>query len=149
MTGVGCVHQHRLDLPLGQAVVQGRSRCRGSVMTPVSAAAAAVSGEHSHTESSLVPERPGKLRGKVRSEFAPAPGLANLTAMDRHVIANMGAELHAHFGLSAIEPHRFEFLHDERAGGVLRQRLIDADADRGTRSHLATDEVLRDQLLSY
>ena len=50
------------------------SRVRGSVITPVSAAAAAVSGEHSHTESSSVPERPGKFRGMVRRELRPVAG---------------------------------------------------------------------------
>src|SRR5579875_1162885 len=51
-----------------------RAHSRGSVITPVNADAAAVSGEHNHTESSLVPDRPGKLRGMVRSEFRPTAG---------------------------------------------------------------------------
>lgn len=53
------------------------AQSRGSVMTPFSAEAVAVSGEQSHTASSWVPERPGKLRGNVRSELRPtkpAPG---------------------------------------------------------------------------
>src|SRR6266702_5580603 len=49
-------------------------RSRGSVIWPVSAAAAAVSGEHSQTESSPVPDRPGKLRGTVRRLFRPIAG---------------------------------------------------------------------------
>ena len=44
------------------------------MIAPVSVAAAAVSGEHSQTASSFVPERPGKLRGKVRSELRPVAG---------------------------------------------------------------------------
>jgi len=47
---------------------------RGSVIVPVRAAAAAVSGEHSQTASSLVPERPGKLRGTVRRLLRPIAG---------------------------------------------------------------------------
>ena len=50
------------------------AHCRGSVIAPVSADAAAVSGEHSQTLSSLVPERPGKLRGMVRSELCSVAG---------------------------------------------------------------------------
>jgi len=50
------------------------SRSRGSVITPVSADAAAVSGLTRHTLSSRVPERPGKLRGTVRSESALVAG---------------------------------------------------------------------------
>ncbi len=50
------------------------SSSRGSVILPVSAAAAAVSGEQSQTESSSVPERPGKLRGIVRRLFFPTAG---------------------------------------------------------------------------
>ena len=42
------------------------SNSRGSVISPVSAAAAAVSGEHNQTGSSSVPDLPGKLRGMVR-----------------------------------------------------------------------------------
>ncbi len=43
-------------------------------MRPASAEAAAVSGLQSQTESSSVPDRPGKLRGVVRSEFCPIAG---------------------------------------------------------------------------
>ena len=44
------------------------------MISPVRAAAAAVSGEHSQTESSSVPDRPGKLRGTVRRLFRPNAG---------------------------------------------------------------------------
>jgi hypothetical protein len=44
------------------------------VITPVNADAEAVSGENNQTESSLVPDRPGKLRGMVRSELRPVAG---------------------------------------------------------------------------
>ena len=43
-------------------------------MVPVSAAAAAVSGEHNQTESSSVPDRPGKFRGMVRRLLRPTAG---------------------------------------------------------------------------
>jgi hypothetical protein len=59
---------------LGWCIPAWPAQFRGSVITPVSADAAAVSGEHNHTESSLVPERPGKLRGIVRSELRPTAG---------------------------------------------------------------------------
>ena len=41
---------------------------------PVSSETAATAGEHRKTESSGVPERPGKLRLNVRSEFASDGG---------------------------------------------------------------------------
>src|SRR5690625_624426 len=47
---------------------------RGSVILPVSAEAAAVSGEHKYTLSSFVPERPGKFLGVVRRLFLPVAG---------------------------------------------------------------------------
>src|SRR5699024_12092545 len=40
---------------------------RGSVITPAKAEAAAVSGLHKYTLSSIVPDRPGKLRGDRKS----------------------------------------------------------------------------------
>ena len=49
-------------------------RSRGSVITPVSAEAVAVSGLHRKTLSSRVPERPGKLRGTVRRLLRPDAG---------------------------------------------------------------------------
>ena len=50
------------------------SSVRGSVITPVSADAAAVSGLQSKHASSLVPDRPGKLRGTVRRLLRPRRG---------------------------------------------------------------------------
>jgi len=52
----------------------GISSVLGSVMTPVKAEAAAVSGLHRKTLSSLVPERPGKFLGVVRRLFWPEAG---------------------------------------------------------------------------
>jgi hypothetical protein len=50
------------------------ARFRGSVITPVSAEATAVSGEQRYTMSSRVPDRPGKLRGVVRREITSVAG---------------------------------------------------------------------------
>ncbi len=52
----------------------GRSTVRGSLITPVSALAAAVDGEQRYTASSIVPLRPGKLRLNVRSEGCALTG---------------------------------------------------------------------------
>src|SRR5699024_1701431 len=50
------------------------STVRGSVITPVIADAAAVSGLHKNTLSSFVPERPGKFLGVVRKLFLHEAG---------------------------------------------------------------------------
>ena len=47
----------------------GSPYSRGSSILPLSSETAATAGEHRNTESSGVPERPGKLRLNVRSEF--------------------------------------------------------------------------------
>src|SRR5699024_1337582 len=49
-------------------------RRQGSVISPVSAAATAVSGETRYTWPSAVPERPSKLRLKVLSDTPPELG---------------------------------------------------------------------------
>ena len=46
-----------------------------------------------------------------------------------------------------VEAHRLQLEHDHRAGGVLRERLVDPDADLGAGGHLAVDDVLGDELL--
>ena len=67
---VGRRHEHRgVDRTSRSAARSAGRACprsRGSVITPVSADAAAVSGLHRYTWSSRVPDRPGKLRGTVR-----------------------------------------------------------------------------------
>ena len=50
-------------------------------------------------------------------------------------------------GADAVEAHRFQLEHHHGAGRVLRQRLIDSDADLAARHQVAFDEVRRDQLL--
>src|ERR1041385_4186169 len=64
----------------GYSMPSRDGRSRGSVISPVRTAAAAVSGEHSQTESSSVPDRPGKLRGTYRGRLphADAPYAAGL-----------------------------------------------------------------------
>src|SRR5699024_10730498 len=54
------------------------SYLRGSVITPVSAEAAAVSGEDKYTLSSFVPERPCKFLGVVLKLFLPVAGACSL-----------------------------------------------------------------------
>ncbi len=62
------------DAPRSRMFGYGISNVRGSVILPVRAEAAAVSGLHRNTLSSLVPERPGKLRGVVRRLLRPVAG---------------------------------------------------------------------------
>ena len=60
-------------------VVPRRGRSPGSVIRPVRAAgAAAVSGEHSRTRSSVVAERLGKLRGKPSASVRAQPVLPEI-----------------------------------------------------------------------
>src|SRR5262249_22600554 len=58
---------------------------RGSVITPVAADTAAVTGEHRYTESSPVPLRPGKLRLNARRLFVPVAGTWPMPAQEPHV----------------------------------------------------------------
>ncbi len=52
----------------------GSPYSRGSSILPLSRETAATAGEQRKTESSGVPERPGKLRLNVRSELASEGG---------------------------------------------------------------------------
>ena len=54
--------------------------------------------------------------------------------------------LHAHLGASPIESQRLEFLHHQRPGRILRQRLIDVYSDLFARRHLPRHQVRADQL---
>lgn len=71
---------------IGGSSPSSAARSRGSAISPVNAAAAAVSGEHSHTRSSRVPDRPGKLRGTVRSELWPTAGACPIPMHPRHPV---------------------------------------------------------------
>jgi aconitate hydratase len=56
------------------------------------------------------------------------PGLATLTAMDRHVIANMGAELGATSTVFPADEQVRAFLRSEQREGDFTELLADADA---------------------
>ncbi|MEU7837319.1 aconitate hydratase [Nonomuraea sp. NPDC049129] len=64
------------------------------------------------------------------------PGLAHLTAMDRHVIANMGAELGATTTVFPADDQVREFLRAERREHDFVELLADADA-----TYDVTDEI--------
>ena len=57
------------------------------------------------------------------------PGLSTLTAMDRHVIANMGAELGATTTVFPADDQVNAFLQAEQRGGDFTELLADPDAD--------------------
>ncbi|GAB4585084.1 aconitate hydratase [Nocardia sp. IFM 10818] len=69
------------------------------------------------------------------------PGLATLTAMDRHVIANMGAELGATTTVFPADDAVREFLRAEQRAGDFRELLADDDADYDHTEEIALDEV--------
>ena len=52
-------------------------------------------------------------------------------------------------GLAPVQTHRLEFQHDQCAGRILRQRLINPQTDLLAGLHRARDEVRLDQLLRY
>ncbi|MGY2746322.1 aconitate hydratase [Pseudarthrobacter sp. O4] len=72
------------------------------------------------------------------------PGLATLTAMDRHVIANMGAELGATTTVFPADEQVRAFLRSEQREGDFTELLADADAtyDVTEEIDLATIEPL-------
>ena len=69
------------------------------------------------------------------------PGLANLTAMDRHVIANMGAELGATTTVFPADAEVRRFLTTERREDDFTEILADDDA-----SYDVTDEIALGEL---
>ncbi|MDD5320829.1 MAG: aconitate hydratase [Methylococcales bacterium] len=64
--------------------------------------------------------------GKIVEYYGP--GLKSLTAMDRHVIANMGAELGATTTVFPADDAVREFLKSQRREGAFREILADEDA---------------------
>src|SRR5881394_815144 len=64
------------------------------------------------------------------------PGLESLSAMDRHVIANMGAELGATTSVFPADEHVRTFLDREGRGGDFTEVTADPDA-----SYDVTDEI--------
>ena len=55
--------------------------------------------------------------------------------------------LRAELRTNPIEADCLQRQHHQRAGCILRERLIDADRDGLTRAHRSVNEVGRDQLL--
>jgi aconitate hydratase len=72
--------------------------------------------------------RHGVKGGKNRILEYFGPGLATLTAMDRHVIANMGAELGATSTVFPADDQIRAFLRSEQREGDFTELLADADA---------------------
>ncbi|MGH8902700.1 MAG: aconitate hydratase [Egibacteraceae bacterium] len=72
------------------------------------------------------------------------PGLANLAAMDRHVIANMGAELGATTTVFPSDDETRRFLEQQQRGGDWSEMLADPDAtyDVNERIDLSTLQPL-------
>ena len=64
--------------------------------------------------------------GKIVEYYGP--GLKSLTAMDRHVIANMGAELGATTSVFPADDAVREFLKSQGREGAFREILADEDA---------------------
>src|ERR687889_1416582 len=62
---------------------------RGSEILPLSIDTAATAGEQRYTQSSGVPERPGKLRLNVRSEFASDGGAWPIPTHGPHTGSSM------------------------------------------------------------
>lgn len=65
--------------------------------------------------------------GKIVEYYGP--GLSSLTAMDRHVIANMGAELGATTTVFPADDAVREFLKSQRRGRFFQEILADKDAE--------------------
>jgi hypothetical protein len=119
-------------------------------MRPVRAAAAAVSGEHSQTESCLVPDRPGEVTGKraqavaahggglAHADAAQAPGLVDARpgldqVGDRPELGEVGQDLPGS-GVD-IERHPGVGLPARGDGGHDRE-VTQAWVGRGTDHHL-------------
>ncbi|QIS20434.1 aconitate hydratase [Nocardia terpenica] len=69
------------------------------------------------------------------------PALATLTAMDRHVIANMGAELGATTTVFPADDAVHEFLTAERRAGDFRELRADADAEYDHTDEIDLDTI--------
>ncbi|MBB3038197.1 aconitate hydratase [Hoyosella altamirensis] len=69
------------------------------------------------------------------------PGLATLTAMDRHVIANMGAELGATTSVFPADDAVLEFLRVEDREGDYQELLADEGATYDVEEHIDLSEI--------
>ena len=63
--------------------------------------------------------------------------------LEQVVIDVLGRQL----GLHAVQAHRLQFEHHQRAGGVLGQGLVDAHADLLARLHVPFNQMVSDQFL--
>ena len=91
----------------------------------------AVSGLTGHTLSSRVPDRPGSGSGKPEAETLARAAQEEMVVgvlvigLDDIVVDILYADL----GLHPIQVRGFELQHHQCTGGVLRQRLVDANPD--------------------
>ena len=63
----------------------------------------------------------------------------------QRVVVDIG---HAQLGLHARDAHRLKLQIGHRAGGVLCERLVDAQGDLAAGRHVAVQQVRADDLLS-
>src|SRR5919199_1706168 len=91
---------------------------RGSSILPLSIDTAATAGEHRYTQSSGVPERPGKLRLNVRSEFASLGG-GDLAVDDLPAAVGEDRAGQREVGVARIHRRAHADLRDRRAGDLL------------------------------
>ena len=69
------------------------------------------------------------------------PGVATLSAMDRHVIANMGAELGATTTVFPSDDRVREFLEQQGRGDVYRELRADPDAEYDEREEIDLSQL--------
>ena len=69
------------------------------------------------------------------------PGLKYLTAMDRHVIANMGAELGATATVFPSDKETFKFLHSMQRGDDWHELIADAGAKYDKRADIDLSQL--------
>ena len=69
------------------------------------------------------------------------PGVATLSAMDRHVIANMGAELGATTSIFPSDERTREFLEQQERGAAYRELAADPDPDFDEYERIRLDEL--------
>jgi len=77
--------------------------------------------------------------GKVIEYYGP--GIANLTAMDRHVIANMGAELGATTSIFPSDHQVKTFLEQQERGGDFVELMADDDPDYDEHDEINLSEL--------
>ena len=75
----------------GYSIPNSLATSRGSAISPLSAQAAAVSGETRKIPASLVPERPSKFRLLVRTETPPEGGACPAPMQKPHAVSRIRA----------------------------------------------------------